>query len=68
MSYDRYQPDYDRCGWGTPWGCKEHLPETGPAHLLTHAARPENFMDNGHRMFHLSCFDAIPTRSLVSHG
>lgn len=55
----RHQPDYDRCGWGTPWGCKEYLPEAGPGRLVCNAAQPDNANDNGHRLFHLECFEEV---------
>lgn len=46
--------NYDRCGWGTEHGCKEHI-KTSDVILVLNAAAPEDIFDNGHRMYHTRC-------------
>lgn len=66
--------DMDRCGHGTPWGCGEHLPVSGPVKILVHAVTPISVVDNGHRMFHPGCFEEVApmatpySHRLTSHG
>ncbi len=50
--------DYDKCGWGTPWGCKEFISFGEDTALVLNAAEPEDHFDNGHRLFHSSCLPA----------
>lgn len=50
--------DYDRCGWGLPWGCKEHLMPGDDVSLVLNAADPVDVIDNGHRLFHTACLPA----------
>lgn len=52
------QVDYDRCGWGTEWGCGEFLNLGDDAALVLNAAEPEGVFDNGHRLFHTACLPA----------
>ena len=51
----RHVPDYDRCGWGTAWGCKEFLDLDADVSIVLNAADPEDVFDNGHRLFHTTC-------------
>lgn len=55
--------DYDRCGWGTAWGCKQEI-ETNDVILVINAAEPEDDFDNGHRLFHTTCAP-VQARSLA---
>jgi len=63
-SHDGYRhvPDYDRCGWGTDWGCKEFIQHDADVSLVLNAAEPEGVLDNGHRLFHSACLpaEAVP--------
>lgn len=52
------QVDWDRCGWGTEWGCGEFLNLGDDAALVLNAAEPEGVFDNGHRLFHSACLPA----------
>lgn len=51
----QHQPDYDRCGWGTNWGCREHLTPGQDVSIVLNAVEPEDYIDNGHRLFHTLC-------------
>lgn len=50
--------EYDRCGWGTPWGCKQTIELGQDVGLVMNACSPQDFIDNGHRLFHMACMPA----------
>lgn len=58
----RHVPDYDRCGWSTPWGCKQFIENGVDVSIVLNASEPEDAFDNGHRLFHTVCMpsNAIP--------
>lgn len=54
----RHVPDYDRCGWGTSWGCKLEIDLGSEVSIVLDAAEPEDLLDNGHRLCHTGCLPA----------
>ena len=50
--------EYDRCGWGTTWGCKEEIVTSDVLLVINAVAEPEDEFDNCHRMFHTACAPA----------